>query len=107
MIARGDTHRNRFSIEPALSLVPLTPGAPERLLADHCAGRLVVDVEVAGREPQPLGRLLDRLPVLGDAGAGQGIGGLVGHLPHHLVVVAVLVDQDPKDGAEILVVNTS
>ena len=28
------------------------PGAAERLLPDHRAGRLVVDVEVAGREPQ-------------------------------------------------------
>jgi hypothetical protein len=35
------------------------PGAPERLLADYRAGRLVVDVEVARRVPQRLGGLGD------------------------------------------------
>ena len=41
-------------------------GAAERLLPDDGTGRLVVDVEVARREPQHLHRLGDRRPVLGD-----------------------------------------
>ena len=40
------------------------PPAAEGLLADDRAGRLVVDVEVAGGEPQRLGRLGDRGPVV-------------------------------------------
>ena len=49
------------------------PAAAERLLADDRAGRLVVDVEVAGREPQLLLRPGDRAPVPGDDRAGQRV----------------------------------
>ena len=40
------------------------PRAAERLLTDHRAGRLVVDVEVAGGITQRRGRLDDRPPIL-------------------------------------------
>ena len=47
--------------------------AAERLLADDGAGRLVVDVEVAGGEAQPLGRVGDGGAVLGDDRAGERV----------------------------------
>ena len=43
----------------------------ERLLADDCAGRLVVDVEVSGGEPQSLQGLLDRVPITAPDGPGM------------------------------------
>src|SRR5690606_25476252 len=49
-------------------------GAAERLLADHRAGGLVVDVEVARREAQPLRRVGDGPAVPGDDRAGQRVG---------------------------------
>ena len=48
-------------------------GAAERLLPDDRAGRLVVDVEVAGGEPQRMVSFGDGRPVLGDDGAGQAV----------------------------------
>src|ERR1700761_7095615 len=45
--------------------------AAERLLADHRAGRLVVDVEVAGRVAQRGGRLDDRLAIAREDRAGE------------------------------------
>ena len=53
-MVRGLTQRIRFHIEPALSFVPGRARAAERLLPDDRAGRLVVDVEVAGRVAQRL-----------------------------------------------------
>ena len=99
---RGDTQRSRFSTEPALSFVPLARRAAERLLSDHRTGRLVVDVEVAGREPQHLHRLDDGLAVLCDDRAGQAVWGDVGSLPDHPVVVGVVVDEHPEEWPEVL-----
>lgn len=47
--------------------------ASERSLADHDAGRLVVDMEVAGGEVQHVGGLGDRRTILGDDGPGQRV----------------------------------
>ena len=44
---------------------------PERLLPDDRTGGLVVDVEVAGCEPQPVAGVGDDRPVLGDDRAGE------------------------------------
>src|SRR5437868_10791452 len=49
-------------------------GATERLQPDDRAGRLVVDVEVAGRVDELLGRFANRLPVGSENRAGQAVG---------------------------------
>src|SRR5438874_4216099 len=48
-------------------------GATERLQPNDRAGRLVVDVEVAGRVDELLRRLANRLPVGGENRAGQAV----------------------------------
>ena len=49
------------------------PGAAERLLPDDGTGRLVVDVEVAGGEPQRVGGLSIAAAVVGDHRTGQRV----------------------------------
>ena len=71
-IDRGDTQRRRFRIEPALSLVPLARAL--RRAADRpLHGRLVVEVEVAGRETEHFERLDDRGAVLREHRAGEPV----------------------------------
>ena len=65
LIVRGDTQRMRFQQRAGLVVGPDGPRAAERLLTDDRAGRLVVDVEVAGRvaqlRPRPsIGRAVAR-----------------------------------------------
>src|SRR5215472_1608664 len=50
---------------PGLVVGTARPGAAERLLPDNSPGRLVIDVEIASREPERLGGGRDRCPVLG------------------------------------------
>src|SRR5580698_5087791 len=78
------------------------PGPAERLLADDRAGRLVVDVEVARREPQGVGGLRDRGPVLRDDRTGERVRRDVRRLGHHVGVLRVLEDVHAQDGAEVL-----
>src|SRR4029079_5861862 len=59
---------------PVLVVVAAGPAAAERLLADDRTGRLVVDVEVAGREAQLLAGPRDGAAVLGDDRSGQCVG---------------------------------
>ena len=74
LIDRADVQRSRFSADPALSLVPDAARPAERLLPHHRAGRLVVDVEVAGRETQPVLRpARTACTVVGDHRTGQRI----------------------------------
>src|SRR5690606_12765894 len=75
--------------------------AAEGLLPDDRAGRLVVDVEVAGGEPEGLQGLLHRGAVVGDDGAGQRVGGALVDGLEDALVVAVLVDVHRDDRAEI------
>ena len=63
------THTPRFIVRPA------RPGAPERLLPDHGAGALAVDVEVAGGIAQGVFGVADAGAVAGEDGACQGVGG--------------------------------
>ena len=78
---RGEQLLDRAGVHPAdqvedrtrLVVGPAGPGAAERLLPDHRARRLVVDVEIARGEPQRLGRVGDRRPVLRDDRAGQRV----------------------------------
>src|SRR5215471_15655317 len=65
------------------------PGAAERLLADDRAGRLVVDVEVAGGVPQAVRGIGDRGAVGGQDRAGQRVRGGVGGLAEHRGVLGV------------------
>ena len=60
LIVRGETQRIRFHIDPGLVVRARRARAAERLLADDGAGRLVVDVEVAGGVAEPLVREVDR-----------------------------------------------
>src|SRR4051812_2154231 len=78
-------------------------GAPERLLADHGAGGLVVDVVVARRVAQLRVRLVERLLVLGEHGSREAVDGGRVHEPQHLVPAAVVVDVRREDGCEQLV----
>ena len=76
--------------------------AAEGLLADHGAGGLVVDVEVAGGVAQRLRAPDDRPAVVGEDGAGQGVGaGSVAELERP-VQVSVLVDEEGQHRAEEL-----
>src|SRR5215216_404361 len=59
---------------PRLVVRPRRARAAERLLPDDGAGRLVVDVEVPGRVPEPVGGLVDRGAVLAEDGAGEAVG---------------------------------
>ena len=70
---RALTQRTRFSFEPALSFVPGPARAAERLLPDDGAGRLVVDVEVAGGVAQRAHRLAHRRAIAREHGAGQRV----------------------------------
>src|SRR3954447_20822021 len=58
---------------PGLVVRPGRPRAAERLLADDGARGLVVDVEVAGGVPEPVGRLVDGGAVLAEDGARQAV----------------------------------
>ncbi len=78
------------------------PGAAERLLADHRAGRLVVDVEVARRVPQRLGGLGDGGAVRGQDRPGQRVRRDVSGLAQRLLVRGVRVDVHGQDRAEVL-----
>src|SRR5262245_43692626 len=53
-------------LRPRLVVGARGAAAAERLLTDHRAGRLVVDVEVAGGVAQDTGRLHDGRPVAGE-----------------------------------------
>lgn len=80
------------------------PTTAERLLSDDRAGGLVVDVEVARRESQCGGSLLDRGAILRDHGPGQCVRGCsVDHLEHVLPRTGdgVVVDVHSEDRAEI------
>src|SRR5260370_38913124 len=63
---------------------PGGPGAAERLLTDDRAGRLVVDVEVAGRVAQRVGRLPDGCFIRGEDRSGEPIRGRLVHQPPRL-----------------------
>ena len=77
-------------------------GAAEGLLAHHSAGALVVDVEVALRMEQGLLHHHDGFAVLGEDGAGQGVGrGFVADL-QGLFQLVVRIDVHGDDGPEDL-----
>src|SRR5450756_1571011 len=78
------------------------PGAAERLLADHRAGRLVVDVEITGRIAQPFGGLGDRGAIGGQDGAGERVRRRLRGLAEHRLVGRVLVNVDREYRAEVL-----
>src|SRR5215813_3925201 len=69
---------NRAGVDPAdqvedgscLVVGAACPGPAERLLPDDSSGGLVVDIEVAGREPQRLAGARDGGAIGGDDGAG-------------------------------------
>src|SRR5690606_34562442 len=79
-------------VVPGAGLVvgPACPGAPEGLLADDRAGRLVVEVEVARRVPQGLGRPGGGPLVVREDRAGQRVRGDPLRLAHHLLEPVVL-----------------
>src|SRR5207249_4576902 len=79
--------------------------AAERLLADDRAGRLVVDVEVAGRVLELLVRILDRRSVAREDGAGQAVGrGPIDEL-ERVVPLLLRIDVGRDDRAEELVAH--
>ena len=73
LIARGLAQRIKFQSDPALSFVPGGARAAERLLADDGAGRLVVDVEVAGRVASASCASSDGGAIAREDRAGQGV----------------------------------
>src|SRR3989440_2408943 len=74
----------------------------ERLQPDDCAGRLVVDVEVARRVDELLGSFSDRLPVRGEDRAGQPVRACPVAQVERLIELAVGVGIDGEDGPEQL-----
>src|SRR5215217_8622976 len=76
--------------------------AAERLLPDDGAGRLVVDIEVARGEPQPVLCLQHCLPVVGDDRSRQRVLRAVVDDIEHLLVVGVGIHVYRQDGSEVL-----
>src|SRR3989442_16022592 len=66
--ARADP-TDQIEERPGLVVRAGSAGSAERLQTDHGAGRLVVDVEVAGRVDELLRRLSDGLPISREDGA--------------------------------------
>ena len=76
-------------------------GTAERLLADDGAGGLVVDVEVARREAQPVLGLQHRVAIVGDHRAGQRILRAGVDDVEHLLVVRIGIDVHRQDRPEV------
>src|ERR1700674_4660781 len=94
-------------VQEAARLVvrPRGAAAAERLEADDGAGRLVVDVEVAGGVYEPLARLLDRRPLVGEDRAGERVGaGPIAEV-ERLLPLPVRVGVDGEDRAEELLLQ--
>src|SRR5439155_469441 len=87
---------------PRLVIGSRSARAAEWLQPDHGTGRLVIDVEVAGRVDQLLGRLADRLAVAGEDRPGESVGACPVAQVKRLVKLAVCVRIDGEDGAEKL-----
>jgi len=87
---RGHTHRSRFSNRSRLVVCAARPGTAKGLLPNHRAGRLVIDAEVAGGEPQHLHGLDNRRAVLCDDRSGEPVWRDLGGLPNDPVVVGIV-----------------
>src|SRR5256884_9392313 len=99
--ARADP-TDQVEERPGLVVGAGSAGSAEWLQTDHGAGRLVVDVEVAGRVDQLLRCLPDGLPVACEDGAGQSVGAGAGAEVPRLIELSVGVRVHGQDRTEHL-----
>ena len=103
LIVRGRDPADQVPDRAGLVVRARGAGAAERLLPDDGAGRLVVDVEVAGGVAEAVRRLLDGRAILGEDRAGQPVGRRRVDQVERVVPVLLVVDVRRDDGAEELV----
>ena len=76
--------------------------AAEGLLSDHCAGALVIDIEVSGSVAKGFLHLCNHLAILCEDSAGQSVGRSGIADAEGLIECIVIIDIDGDDGTEDL-----